>query len=134
MTQFLACWMLLGSFSLVDLIDSEANAEHALWAEYRLHFDLAEYSERHHIEPFTWRSLRVISQRFDPLKPARGVVHIVHGYLDHTGIQEPLIKAITDNGFTVRTIDLPGHGVSQGVRATGMYAPEPLQDKHGTGY
>ncbi len=115
--QFLACWMLLGSFSLMDLIKSDANSQHKLWTEYRLQFDLAEYAERHHIEPLPWQGSRVVGQRFEPVQPAKAVVHIVHGYLDHTGIQEPLIKVLTENGFTVRTIDLPGHGVSQGARA-----------------
>ena len=117
MTQFLMCWMLVGSFSVIDLIDSEANAQHPLWTEYRLQFSLADYSDRHHIEPLNWRGLRVVGQRFEPVKSSKGVVHIVHGYLDHAGIQEPLIRLLTQNGFTVRTIDLPGHGVSQGARA-----------------
>ena len=117
MTHILIGWLLVGSFSIVDLIDSKANAQHTLWTEYRLQFDLAEYSERHHIEPLNWRGSRVVGQRFEPVQPAKGVVHIVHGYLDHTGIQEPLIRLLTQNGFTVRSIDLPGHGVSQGARA-----------------
>ena len=116
MAQFLVCWMLVGSFSVIDLIDSEANAQHPLWTEYRLQFSLADYSDRHHIEPLNWRGLRVVGQRFEPVKSSKGVVHIVHGYLDHAGIQEPLIRLLTQNGFTVRTIDLPGHGVSQGPR------------------
>ena len=117
MVQLLVSFMLLGHLSVTDLITSEATAQDTLWTEYRSQFSLADYSDRHHIEPLTWRGLRVVGQRFEPVQMSKGVVHLVHGYLDHAGIQEPLIRFFTQRGFTVRTIDLPGHGVSQGARA-----------------
>jgi alpha-beta hydrolase superfamily lysophospholipase len=45
------------------------------------------------------------------------MVIVVHGYMNHTGQLKHLIGALLDNGFTVGSFDLPGHGLSEGKAA-----------------
>lgn len=49
---------------------------------------------------------------------AKGTVFLLHGYLDHTGILRNLIHACLDNQWAVVVYDLPGHGLSNGERAS----------------
>ena len=107
----------LSLLQISELREHQLPAEHSSWTSYRLMFGFADYAQRHRVEWFKAREHQLVSQRFEPVGTARGVVHVVHGYLDHTGIQQPIINALTDQGFAVRSIDLPGHGVSQGPRA-----------------
>ena len=57
-------------------------------------------------------------QVFTPLdqKP-RGTVCILHGYLEHSGIYQPIFHEILSQGFSILTYDLPGHGLSNGSPA-----------------
>jgi alpha-beta hydrolase superfamily lysophospholipase len=101
---------------LDQLREGEPHADHAAWTVYRMHYDLPIEAARHRVEHLNWRGRRLVSQRFLPKGPSAGTVHIIHGYLDHTGLQSPLVRAINDAGFEARSIDLPGHGLSQGPR------------------
>ena len=47
----------------------------------------------------------------------KGTVCLLHGYLEHSGIYQPIIKELLDQGFSVLTYDLPGHGLSDGSPA-----------------
>lgn len=47
-------------------------------------------------------------------KEHRGTVFLVHGYLDHSGGLSGTINELLRHGYTVFTVDLPGHGLSQG--------------------
>lgn len=47
-----------------------------------------------------------------------GTVFLLHGYLEHSGIYQPIIREILDQGFSVLTYDLPGHGLSDGSPAS----------------
>ena len=47
----------------------------------------------------------------------KGSVWLVHGYLEHSGIYQPIIKEILEQGFSVLAFDLPGHGLSNGTVA-----------------
>jgi alpha-beta hydrolase superfamily lysophospholipase len=52
---------------------------------------------------------------FHPLTPAQiGTVVIVHGYLSHAGHLSYLIRKLSEHGYTVLAMDLPGHGLSGG--------------------
>ena len=44
----------------------------------------------------------------------KGTVFLLHGYLEHSGIYQPIIRELLDQGFSVITYDLPGHGLSDG--------------------
>ena len=48
----------------------------------------------------------------------RGTFYVVHGYYDHLGIYRHLIQALLAQGYAVVGLDLPGHGLSSGLRAS----------------
>ncbi len=51
------------------------------------------------------------------LPQAKGTVYLQHGYYDHVGLYNKVIKHCLEQGFNVFTYDLPGHGLSSGERA-----------------
>ncbi|MBY4678050.1 alpha/beta hydrolase [Marinobacterium arenosum] len=59
---------------------------------------------------------RLCVQLFSPLQPAIGCALVVHGYMEHTGLYQPLIAALLGHRFRVLCYDLPGHGLSEGPR------------------
>ena len=52
------------------------------------------------------------------LPNARANLLLVHGYFDHAGIYDKLIEYGLSRGCNVLILDLPGHGLSTGERAT----------------
>ena len=57
-------------------------------------------------------------QVFQPnVEKIKGTVFLLHGYLEHSGIYQPIIQEILEQGFSVLTYDLPGHGLSNGSPA-----------------
>ncbi|WP_159438756.1 alpha/beta hydrolase [Alkalispirochaeta americana] len=44
----------------------------------------------------------------------RGTLFLLHGYLNHTGSGAELIRFLAGEGYRVFSLDLPGHGLSQG--------------------
>lgn len=52
---------------------------------------------------------------FIPASP-RGTVLLLHGFLDHSGTLADTIRHLLEQGYAVTTFDLPGHGLSTGVR------------------
>ncbi|KQK45278.1 lysophospholipase, partial [Acinetobacter baumannii] len=52
------------------------------------------------------------------LDKIQGTVCLLHGYLEHSGIYQPIIREILEQGFSVITYDLPGHGLSNGSPAS----------------
>lgn len=69
---------------------------------------------------------QIFVQVFKPQKASRGTVVTMHGYFVHTGLIVHLIQALLEQNYTVVSIDLPGHGLSSGARASihefGRYA------------
>ncbi|PIQ25356.1 alpha/beta hydrolase [bacterium (Candidatus Blackallbacteria) CG17_big_fil_post_rev_8_21_14_2_50_48_46] len=61
-------------------------------------------------------SEKIFVQYFQPEHP-RGTIFLTHGYFVHAGIQHYAVKNFIDQGFSVLTIDLPGHGLSTGAQA-----------------
>ena len=53
--------------------------------------------------------------RFDKIQ---GTTFLLHGYLEHSGIYQPIVKELLEQGFSVLTYDLPGHGLSDGSSAS----------------
>lgn len=49
---------------------------------------------------------------------SRGTVVTMHGYFVHTGLIVHLIDALLQAHYTVVAVDLPGHGLSSGERAS----------------
>ncbi|MFT4022116.1 MAG: alpha/beta hydrolase, partial [Acinetobacter sp.] len=59
------------------------------------------------------------TQVFQPkIESVRGTVFLIHGYLEHSGIYQPIIAEILSQGFSVLVFDLPGHGLSSGSPAS----------------
>lgn len=58
--------------------------------------------------------VQVFKPNIDKIK---GTVCLLHGYLEHSGIYQPIVKEILEQGFSVITYDLPGHGLSNGSPA-----------------
>lgn len=60
---------------------------------------------------------KIHTQVFKPKHTIKGTVLLLHGYLEHSGIYQPMIKELLEEGFSVVTFDLPGHGLSNGSPA-----------------
>lgn len=60
---------------------------------------------------------KIHTQVFKPKQVCKGTVFLLHGYLEHSGIYQPLIKEVLEQGFQVLIYDLPGHGLSEGQAA-----------------
>lgn len=58
--------------------------------------------------------VQVYSPKTDTIK---GTVFLLHGYLEHSAIYQPIIRELLEQGFSVLTFDLPGHGLSDGSPA-----------------
>ena len=61
--------------------------------------------------------LALRTRAWEPSRPSRGQVVLVHGLKDHSGRYDLLAKQIAETGLSVRAFDLRGHGASQGLRA-----------------
>lgn len=61
-------------------------------------------------------NLKIATQIFRP-KKSIGTLFILHGYMDHVGSLSNLINTALEKHYTVITYDLPGHGLSSGIRA-----------------
>ncbi|WOE32316.1 MULTISPECIES: alpha/beta hydrolase [unclassified Acinetobacter] len=64
-----------------------------------------------HVQVFT---PQLAGSRFHRIQ---GTVALLHGYLEHSGIYQPIIQELLEQGFSVLTYDLPGHGLSNGSPA-----------------
>ncbi len=51
-------------------------------------------------------------------KNSRGTVVLLHGYFDHAGIYQHVIRHCLDQGLGVVIFDMPGHGLSSGEVAS----------------
>ncbi|MCH4248187.1 MAG: alpha/beta hydrolase [Acinetobacter populi] len=74
----------------------------------------------HHWQGFVQvAQFRIHVQVFEPkqAETVKGSVWLLHGYLEHSGIYQPIIQEILEQGFSVLTFDLPGHGLSNGTVA-----------------
>lgn len=54
---------------------------------------------------------------FLPPNP-QGLVVLIHGYFDNSGTLSNIRNHLTENGYAVLSMDLPGHGLSSGKRAS----------------
>jgi len=62
------------------------------------------------------RQERLAVNVFFPPGPSRGTLLFVHGYLSHAANLAYTYALFTNKGWTVVTLDLPGHGLSTGPR------------------
>lgn len=60
---------------------------------------------------------RIAAQVWWPQAP-RATLILLHGYYDHSGLYRHVIDWALGMGFAVLALDLPGHGLSSGARAS----------------
>lgn len=88
----------------------------AYYDHYKLNFDDVE----HVFGMFQSGKYVLAAQVFKPHKP-KGTIFLLHGYIDHTGLLQPLIRNCLEQGFVVAVYDFPGHGLSSGERLSIEY-------------
>ena len=60
---------------------------------------------------------KIFSQIWEPENPPKGVIVLVHGLGEHSGrYRTHFADYFTNEGFSILTFDLPGHGKSSGKR------------------
>lgn len=60
---------------------------------------------------------QIVLQAWWPEQP-RATLLLLHGYYDHSGLYRHVIEWALGMGFAVLSFDLPGHGLSSGMRAS----------------
>ncbi|OMH39555.1 alpha/beta fold hydrolase [Motiliproteus sp. MSK22-1] len=94
--------------------DCTVNAEiKAFNRFYGIDFSADKYEQRLGLVLTT--GFGIALHRFQPEKPAGSAI-LVHGYHDHHGMYGHLIKYLLERNLTVYCFDLPGHGLSSGIR------------------
>lgn len=68
------------------------------------------------IGTFKSDSFTCVGQIYKPSGISRGTVIFLHGLFDHVGTNVNGIKICLQENYTVAAFDLPGHGLSSGVR------------------
>ncbi|MBC9252655.1 alpha/beta hydrolase [Pseudomonas alcaligenes] len=66
---------------------------------------------------FTVDGLRIVSQLWQPAAPKATLI-LLHGYYDHMGLYRHVIDWALGENLAVLACDLPGHGLSEGARAS----------------
>ena len=72
------------------------------------------------------KDFRIVLQSFVP-KNAKATVFIFHGYFDHVGIYQHLIRFLLQSNYAIVIYDMPGHGLSSG-KPTAIQSFEQYQD------
>jgi alpha-beta hydrolase superfamily lysophospholipase len=92
---------------------------------YFRYYDLDVPACRHFFGYLTSSGKKIATHVFQPqFTPAeenlstKGTVMLAHGYLDHAGAFTKLIKELLAAGYTLISVDLPGHGLSEGNRGS----------------
>lgn len=60
--------------------------------------------------------LKLFFQCWQPEAKSRAVICLIHGFQEHSSRYAHVAKYLTENGFTLLTFDLRGHGKSEGRR------------------
>lgn len=84
---------------------------------YHLDFERDMAGVHHACGWFQLANYQILAHVYVPLE-AKGTVWLMHGYLEHSGLYRHIIPLLLNAGFAVLIYDLPGHGLSSGVRAS----------------
>ncbi|MEX0943001.1 MAG: alpha/beta hydrolase [Pseudomonadales bacterium] len=87
-------------------------------AHYRKFYDLNIEGARHEMGLLQVGADQICVQRFAYRRDPVGTVFVLHGYLDHSGLQSKIVRRLLQRGFDVVLYDQPGHGLSSGDRAS----------------
>jgi len=77
----------------------------------------AQHNTRHYLGQLNTAGYNVACQYWLP-ENAKGTVFVVHGYFDHSALYRHLFSYLLERGYALVTFDLPGHGLSDGERAS----------------
>jgi len=84
---------------------------------YHLDFEQDFKHIHHSCGYFDVATYRVVAHSYI-IPKSRGVMWIVHGYLEHSGLYRHIIPVLLAANFSVIIYDLPAHGLSSGTRAS----------------
>lgn len=88
---------------------------------YRAFYGLDQGERRPRVQSrlgcFQSAGYQIVAQAWWPEQPVASLL-LLHGYYDHVGLYRHLIDWALGMGFAVLACDLPGHGLSSGVRAS----------------
>ena len=87
-------------------------------AGYRALYGLDRLTAQHDQGFLLSAEHRIHAQVFRPVDACIGTVFLIHGYLEHSAIYQPIIAELLQEQFAVVTFDLPGHGLSSGASAS----------------
>ncbi len=85
---------------------------------YRALYGLTELPGTHTQGVLSLAGFKIHVQLFEPDTVSQGTVWLLHGYLEHSALYQPIILEILQQGFSVIAYDLPGHGLSDGKIAS----------------
>lgn len=90
-----------------------------LWQSYLNTYELPTPAEgyQHYAGHMPAAGFKVAVQLWQPANPVATAI-IVHGLYDHVGLYRHLIRYCLERGWRVVAFDLPGHGLSNGKRAS----------------
>lgn len=100
---------------------TEAHSARLSLAHYRAYYQLDDLltADVQHIAGQVMSSGTALAlQAWIVPKQVRPTALCVHGYFDHSGWSRPLIEVLLAQGYNVCCLDLPGHGLSNGERAS----------------
>ncbi|WP_407271137.1 alpha/beta hydrolase [Radiobacillus sp. PE A8.2] len=86
-------------------------------SKYLDYYGLNQSGLEFHFGKLTINNTAIVVQVFKP-KRSRGTVVLLHGYLDHVGHLNHIIRHLNEHSYTVLTYDLQGHGLSEGKTAS----------------
>lgn len=75
-----------------------------------------EFPVIQHLGGVDVQGFRVAVHYFEHKQP-KATVLVMHGYYDHVGLYQHLIRYLISEGYSVVSYDLPGHGLSTGEAA-----------------
>lgn len=84
---------------------------------YKINFSQSIPGVRHGLGTLSSSEHTILAHYWLPEIP-RGTIFILHGYFDHVGLFNHLIRFSLQNDFAVVAYDLPGMGLSSGARAS----------------
>lgn len=101
-----------------DCADWLSKAEVQAYLDYyQINFGKIIPGVSHHMGKMDVEGYRISTHYWCPANVI-GSVFIVHGYYDHVGVYQHIIRFLLENRFAVVMFDNPGHGLSSGERAT----------------
>ncbi len=116
----------LPTFSLQCSLPSDPQLQ-AYRQYYQLDFEQQRLNVRCHMGTTQVAGFNIVVHAYVPVA-ARATVVLLHGYYDHVGLYRHIIKYLLKQNVAVVTFDLPGHGLSSGMRAmiTSFHQYQPV--------